>query len=122
MKSFVTLLAALCVSGCLIVEDFGNKWEEATPDACLNRIADSLYYQTFQPLFSPTSIPSFSSEIAATTAVGGAATNTNSMINAGVNTAESGSQIVAPVFMGSTQSNDNDIYQLAAQLGIQSSI
>ena len=48
MKSFVTLLAALCVSGCLIVEDFGNKWEEATPDACLNRIADSLYYQTFQ--------------------------------------------------------------------------
>ena len=73
-------------------------------------------------LLSPTSIPSFSSEIAATTAVGGAATNTNSMINAGVNTAESGSQIVAPVFMGSTQSNDNDSYQLAAQLGIQSSI
>ncbi len=73
-------------------------------------------------LFSPISIPSFSEQIAATTALGGAATNTNSMVNAGVNTADSGSQIVAPVFMGSTQTNDNDVYQLAAQLGIQSSI
>ena len=72
-------------------------------------------------LFSPTSIPSFSDQIAATNALGGAATNTNSMINAGVNHAGAGSQIVAPVIMTSSQSNDNDIYQLAAQLGIQSS-
>lgn len=72
-------------------------------------------------LFSPTSIPSFSEQIAATTALGGAATNTNAMLNGGVNTADYGSQVVAPVFMGSSQSNDNDVAQLAAQIGIQSS-
>lgn len=42
------LAASLIVSGCLIVEDFQTKWDEAVPDACLNRIADSLYYQQFQ--------------------------------------------------------------------------
>lgn len=72
-------------------------------------------------LFSPVSIPSFSTIVAETSAVGGPATNTNSMINSGVNTAGHGSHIVAPVFMGSTQSNDNDVSQLAAQIGIQSS-
>ncbi len=72
-------------------------------------------------LFSPVSIPSFSTLVAETSAVGGPATNTNSMINSGVNTASHGSQIVAPVVMGSTQINDNDVSQLAAQIGIQSS-
>ena len=72
-------------------------------------------------LFSPTSIPSFSDQIGATTALGGAATNTNSMINAGVNKADYGSQIVAPVIMTSSQSNDNDVYQGMIQAAIQSS-
>ena len=73
-------------------------------------------------LFSPTSIPSFSGQVAETNALGGPATNTNAMINGGVNTAGYGSHVVAPVIMSSTQSNDNDVYQLAAQLGIQSSL
>ena len=72
-------------------------------------------------LFSPTSIPSFSDQIAATNALGGAATNTNSMINAGVNKADYGSQIVAPVIMTSSQSNDNDAYQGLIQAALQSS-
>ena len=71
-------------------------------------------------LFSTTSIPSFSEQIAATNALGGAATNTNAMVNGGVNTAGYGSQIVAPVFMTSSQSNDNDVYQGMIQAAIQS--
>lgn len=72
-------------------------------------------------LFSPTSIPSFSEQIAATNALGGAASNSNTMINAGSNFADHGSQIVAPVVMGSSQSNDNDLYQTVVQAAIQSS-
>ena len=72
-------------------------------------------------LFSPTSIPSFSDQVAATNALGGEASNTNSMINAGVNKAGYGSQIVAPVIMTSSQSNDNDVYQGMIQAAIQSS-
>ena len=72
-------------------------------------------------LFSPTSIPSFSEQIAATNALGGAATNMNTMANAGVNTAGFGSQVVAPVIMTSSQSNDNDLYQGMIQAAIQSS-
>ena len=72
-------------------------------------------------LFSPTSIPSFSDQIAATNALGGAAGNTNTMANLGVNEAGKGSQIVAPVFMSSDQSNDNDVVQGFIQAAIQSS-
>ena len=72
-------------------------------------------------LFSPTSIPSFSDQTGATNAVGGDASNTNSMINSGVNSAGKGSQIVAPVIMTSHQSNDNDVWQAAIQAAIQSS-
>ena len=72
-------------------------------------------------LFSPTSIPSFSDQTGATNAVGGDATNTNAMVNSGVNSAGKGSQIVAPVIMSSHQSNDNDVWQAAIQAAIQSS-
>ena len=42
-------IAALCwLSGCIIVSDFGDYWAKSVEDPCLNRIADSLYYQTFQ--------------------------------------------------------------------------
>ena len=71
-------------------------------------------------LFSPTSIPSFSGQVAATNAIGGPATNSSSIVNGGVNTADYGSGIVAPVIQNSYQSNDNDVAQLAAQIGIQS--
>ncbi len=72
-------------------------------------------------LFSPTSIPSFNEQIAATTALGGAATNNSALFNAGVNTATAGSQIVAPVFQSSNQSNDNDLVQGVLQAALQSS-
>ena len=72
-------------------------------------------------LFSPTSIPSFNEQIAATSALGGGASNVNNMVNTGVNYAEHGSQIVAPVFMNSSQHNDNDLYQTVIQAAIQSS-
>ncbi len=72
-------------------------------------------------LFSPVSIPSFSTSVAETNAIGGAATNVNSLVNGGINTADFGSGIVAPVVQSSTQTNDNDVAQLAAQIGIQSS-
>ena len=72
-------------------------------------------------LFSPTSIPSFSDQIAATNALGGAATNNSALFNAGVNTATDGSQIVAPVFQSSNQSNDNDVIQGFIQAAVQSS-
>lgn len=72
-------------------------------------------------LFSPVSIPSFNTQIAATNAIGGGASNVNNMINGGVNYAGEGSQIVAPVVMNSHQSNDNDLEQIMAQVGIQSS-
>lgn len=72
-------------------------------------------------LFSPTSVPSFSEQGAATGAFGGPATNVNAMINAATNNAGQGSQIVAPVFMSSDQSNDNDVVQGLIQAAIQSS-
>lgn len=72
-------------------------------------------------LFSPISIPSFNEQIAATTALGGAASNSNAMLNGGTNYADNGSQVVAPVVMVSGQSNDNDLYQTAIQAAVQSS-
>lgn len=72
-------------------------------------------------LFSPTSIPSFNEQIAATTALGGGGSNFNSMINGGANYADNGSQVVAPVIMNSNQSIDNDVFQAVIQAAVQSS-
>ena len=72
-------------------------------------------------LFSPTSIPSFNEQIAATTALGGNSGNVNNMMNTGVNYADKGSQIVAPVFMNSNQTSSADVYQTVIQAAIQSS-
>ena len=41
------LVAALTLSGCILVEDFSPAWNTATPDSCLNKIAQSLYYSEF---------------------------------------------------------------------------
>ncbi len=38
----------LILTGCLIVEDFGTAWNEAKPDPCLNKIAESLYVTEFR--------------------------------------------------------------------------
>lgn len=71
-------------------------------------------------LFSGVSIPSFSEQIAATTALGGGGINSNSMMNVGTNYADNGSQVVAPVFMNSSQRTDNDITQFVLGLALQS--
>lgn len=48
MKKLCAIALALVLSGCIIVDDFATHWDAATPDACLDRIADALYYQTYQ--------------------------------------------------------------------------
>lgn len=40
-------LAALILSGCMLVKDFGAVWEQATPDFCLTKIAEALYHNEF---------------------------------------------------------------------------
>jgi hypothetical protein len=42
----LALLFAL--TGCILVEDFSPMWEKSKPDACLNKIAESLYYSEFR--------------------------------------------------------------------------
>lgn len=48
VTGFVSALIALALSACMLVEDFGSVWEKATPDPCLSKLADSLYYTEFQ--------------------------------------------------------------------------
>jgi len=51
MKKFPALLslfAALLLSACILVADFGAAWEEAKPDICLTKIAESLYYAEYR--------------------------------------------------------------------------
>lgn len=44
----ISCLAALCfLSACILVDQFGTVWNEAKPDQCLNKIAQSLYYGEF---------------------------------------------------------------------------
>ena len=69
--------------------------------------------------FSPNNEYFNSAQLAETIAAGGSAVNNNSMINAGVNTAGNGSQIIAPVFQRSSQVNDNDVLQLALQAALK---
>lgn len=37
----------LLLSGCILVDRFGAAWDKATPDMCLSKIAESLYYAEF---------------------------------------------------------------------------
>lgn len=49
MKRFVALAAlALLLCACILVDDFGKAWDEATPDMCVSKIAESLYYAEFR--------------------------------------------------------------------------
>ena len=47
LSRILPLLALVLLSGCILVDDFGPVWEEAKPDACLGKIAESLYYAEF---------------------------------------------------------------------------
>ena len=46
------LLALACLltllSGCILVDRFGHAWDEAKPDTCLTKIAQSLYYAEYR--------------------------------------------------------------------------
>jgi hypothetical protein len=52
MKKLISRLAPLfatltLLSACILVTDFGRAWNEAMPDSCLGKIAESLYYAEF---------------------------------------------------------------------------
>lgn len=38
----------MALSACILVDDFGGIWKKATPDICLTKIAESLYYSEFR--------------------------------------------------------------------------
>ncbi|OYW13078.1 MAG: hypothetical protein B7X02_02885, partial [Rhodospirillales bacterium 12-54-5] len=46
LASIAAMLALL--SGCLMVDDFGARWSQAKPDACLIDIAKSIYIAEFR--------------------------------------------------------------------------
>lgn len=49
LRTFAGIAAmALLLSGCILVEKFGAAWDEAKPDMCLSKIAESLYYAEFR--------------------------------------------------------------------------
>lgn len=48
LRSAPTLVAALALAGCILVEDFGKRWSSAEPDACLRKLSESLYATEFR--------------------------------------------------------------------------
>lgn len=49
LRSFFSLFAMITLlSACIMVDDFGKRWEEAEPDTCLNDIAKALYVGEFR--------------------------------------------------------------------------
>lgn len=47
-RRIVPLAALAVLSACILVDDFGPRWEEGKPDRCLTKIAESLYYTEFR--------------------------------------------------------------------------
>ncbi len=47
VRVFSPLAALMLLAACILVNDFGKAWEEAKPDFCLTKIAQSLYYAEF---------------------------------------------------------------------------
>src|SRR5688572_5986926 len=47
MRKFVAAAALALLAACMLVEDFGPAWNEAKPDECLGKLAESLYYSEF---------------------------------------------------------------------------
>lgn len=48
LRTAFALAAAVLLSGCLIVEDFGHAWKDSAPEPCLSKIAESLYATEFR--------------------------------------------------------------------------
>ncbi len=42
------LLALFLLTGCILVDDFGKRWNEATPDPCISTLSESLYATEFR--------------------------------------------------------------------------
>jgi len=46
--SILPAVALAMLAACILVDDFGESWNEAKPDECLSKIATSLYYTEFR--------------------------------------------------------------------------
>lgn len=46
-RTSLAIAALLILSGCILVDHYGKAWDNAKPDACLNKIALSLYAGEF---------------------------------------------------------------------------
>lgn len=42
------VIAMLALTGCILVNDFSSVWEKSTPDSCISKISEALYYSEFQ--------------------------------------------------------------------------
>lgn len=47
-KNLFTVCILLALSGCLLIQDFGKRWDEAKTDPCLDDIVKSLYISEFR--------------------------------------------------------------------------
>lgn len=63
MKNLLALLLAPMLSACLIVDDFGESWDAATPDICVTKLAAAFYEKSYKktqfdyaPLIRPISL------------------------------------------------------------------
>lgn len=48
MKRFLILALLPLLAACIVVDDFGDAWENAKGDICLNRISTALYHQVHE--------------------------------------------------------------------------
>lgn len=47
IRRLLPMLALMLLSACILVDDFSSVWDEAKPDPCLSKIAESLYYAEY---------------------------------------------------------------------------
>lgn len=48
MKRYLALLVLPLLTACIIIGDFGDAWDKAEGDICLNRINEALYPQVYE--------------------------------------------------------------------------
>jgi len=46
-RLLLPLVALFALAACILVDDYGTAWDEAKPDMCVGKIAQSLYYGEF---------------------------------------------------------------------------
>lgn len=47
MRRLLSIIALLTLTACILVDDFGDAWNQAKPDPCVDKISQSLYYGEF---------------------------------------------------------------------------